>query len=226
MNLELSQRERAIGLGLCAIVVALAILACTAILRARRALVTQADALRSQLSATTSERDTRANQIAPFAILAEQQFPSDPPEQRLSLLFRRIESITDAMSRMRGRRQLDSEAMARIREKLDLAPGLDIEVGAIWQDAEALALAGELRTVFEGAGFKPRKLAQYVPPPDFPSGVAVFSRHDLDQVLSDAISQIFTEINQAPIQWLDEDLVSSAKPSEPQPELKIIVSHQ
>ena len=95
-----------------------------------------------------------------------------------------------------------------------------------WQDAEALALAEELKAVFEGAGFKTRKLAQYVPPRNLPSGVAVFSSHQLDAVLSEAIAQIFAELGQERIQWLEDDPVPAANPAEPQPELKIIVSHR
>lgn len=175
MNLELSQRERAIAVAIGATLVVLALVTCIGIFRARQALLTQADTLRSHISAVTSDRDTvkrdrdaKAQQMKPFESLAEQQFASDPPEQRISFLLRRIETITTAMSRVRGRRHLDAEAVGRISAKLDLAPGLDIEVGGIWQDPEALALAEELKAVFEGAGLKTRKLAQYTPPTNIP----------------------------------------------------------
>lgn len=138
----------------------------------------------------------------------------------------RIENTPAPIAEVKRPRHLDSEAMGRIRAGLDLAPGLDIEVGAVWQDAEALALAEELKAVFEGAGFKTRKLAQYAPPRNLPSGVAVFSSHQLDAVLSEAIAQIFAELGQERIQWLEDDPVPAANPAEPQPELKIIVSHR
>ena len=233
MNVELSQRERAIAIAIGATLVILALVACVGIFRARRALLTQIDTLQTHLSAVTIERDAvthdrdaRTEQMKPFESLAEQQFASAPPDERLSLLLRRIETITTAMSRIRGRRHLDAAAIARIRAKLDLAPGLDIEVGGIWPDPEALALAEQLKAVFEGAGLKTRKLAQYTPPTNIPAGVSVYSKHELDHVLSDAIAQIFAELDQPRLQWLDDDVVPSDRPTDGQPELKIIVGRR
>ena len=226
MKLELSLRERTIGIALSAMLLILVFVVCICLFQSHRTLILQADILRSDLSAVTNDRDAKANELAPFESLAGQQFPSEPPENRLPLLLRRIKAITSAGARLQGRRHLDSVAIPRIRARLDSAPILDIEVGCVWQDAEALALAEELKTVFESAGFKTQKLAQYVSSPHIPVGLAVYSKHELDHVLSEAIAQIFAELEQEPIQWLEDDEVSAAKPSEPQPDLKIIVGHR
>ena len=132
---------------------------------------------------------------------------------------------TATISRLKPPRHLDAEAMTRIRASLELAPGVDVEVGAIAQDAEALALAQELKTLFDGAGFKTRKLAQYALPQSVVSGVAVFSDHRLDTVLSEAIAQIFLELEQT-LQWLEDDPVQLASAGEATPELRIIVGHR
>ena len=196
------------------------------LLRTRSTLMHQNERLLATLEQVAAELEAKAGELAPFASLAERQFPDTAPEKRLSLLLQRVDAITAQMSELRGRRQLDAEALARIRMKLETAPQLDIEIGGAWKDDEALALAGELRTLFEGAGFKPRKLAEYIPPQHLPTGVSIYSSHVLDGVLSEAIAQIFTELEQDSIQWLEDDVTSPDKQLGTGPDLKIIVNRK
>ena len=223
MNLDLTPRERAIGIVLSAALVGLAVVACIGHFQNRRTLMRQADNLKAELRAVTIERDSKAKQLAPFESLAQQQFPSEPADARLPLLLRRITAITSAGAHLKGRRHLEPEAIFRIRSKFDSVPTLDVEVGVVWNDPEALVLAGELRTIFESGGFKLRKLAQYIPPPAIPAGVAIYSKHDLDSLLSAGIAEIFAELGQEPIQWLEDDEASPAKQSATDPDLKIVV---
>lgn len=177
------------------------------------------------LSQATVERDETASRLAPFMNLAEQQFPSAPSDERLHLLLDHIEAVTKAASKLPGRRHLDAEAIGRIQEKLNRAPLLDIEVGGLMDDKESLALAEELKSTFEGIGFKVRELVHYLPQ-DALVGVSIYSKHEFNTVLGEAIGQIFIELGQTPNGWLEADMTGAKGKSEPQPDLKIVVGHR
>ena len=227
MTLDFSQRKNAIGAAVCAVLLLALVVACIVLLRIRANLKTEGERLKAELSAVTRVRDAQATALAPYESLAEQQLPSEAAEKRLTLLLGRIKALTTATVALRGRRQLDAEAIARIRAKLTDVPSMQIEIGGVARDAETLALAEELRSIFEGAGLETKKVAQYLPSAAIPPGVAIYSKHELDGVLSEAIAQIFVELGQEPIQWLEEDAESSNKVGgERKPDLKIVIGQQ
>ncbi len=212
------------------------ILCCTLIVVAftmRRTAVRKADELRKardrialleERLSEKSENLERANkQLAPFFVLANEQFPNAPIDARLDPLLGRITAFVATAKTAKSRRYLDANGIERIKEKLQNAPALDVEIGGTWDDAESLALAEELRALFESVGFKVRKLAQYPASANQVRGVSVYSKSQLDDVLGDAVGQIFSEISQQPIRWIARDLAGTPKPGEPEPDIKIIV---
>lgn len=154
---------------------------------------------------------------------AVRMFPTASDETALGLLFIQMKASVTAGARWQGRRRLGVEGMARIRAKLDNAPGLVVEVGGVLQDAESLALATEIRNTFLENAFVVRDLAEYRLPEGAPAGVSVYSKQEFNTVLGEAIAQLFSEIGQPAIQWIAEDLSGAAGPDLPQPDLKIIV---
>lgn len=180
-------------------------------------------ALQLQLSEEERFVEHSKKEIAPFVALAEDQFPGTTADARLDLLHTRIAALVATTTKLQGRRYLDAKAVERIKAKLGNAPVLDVEIGGIAGDAESLALAGELKTVFDAAGFKVRKLAQYPGPPNDLRGVSIYSKSLLDEVLGGAIGQIFEEISQQPNQWVAKDLIGTPKPGETEPDIKIVV---
>lgn len=182
-------------------------------------------ALEADLSAVKEERDSLRARLAPFEALAQEQFPEAPADQLLPSLLKRIKSVASGATR-KGRRHLDAEAVTRIREKLEAAPALTVEVGCFWDDRESKALAEELRAVFTATGHQLRPLVHYAHPEEEIVGVAIYSTHNLDNLLGGAIAQIFAEIGQDPAQWLSQDLVGTTGPGEAPPDLKVIVGRQ
>jgi hypothetical protein len=177
------------------------------------------------LSQAARERDETASQLAPFMTLAERQFPGAPSDERLHLLLDHVEAVTKTASKLPGRRHLDAEAIGRIQGKLNRAPHLDVEIGGLMDDKESLALAEELKSAFDGIGFKVRELVHYVPQNAL-VGVSIYSKHEFNTVLGDAIGQIFIELSQKQNGWLDEDTTGASGNSESSPDLKIVVGHR
>jgi len=125
-----------------------------------------------------------------------------------------------------GPRKLDDAAQKRILAELDDVPGLTVEIGGVLGDAESLGLAADLHGLFQRAGYAMRPLAEYKASPEIPRGVAVYSAHVLDQVLSGGVAQLFRELGQAN-QWLEADPAAAADgQAAADPELKIIVGHR
>jgi hypothetical protein len=85
-----------------------------------------------------------------------------------------------------------------------------------------LALASDLKGAFEAAGFMVRSLAEY-PPSLQLAGVAIYSNQQHNLSLAPAISQIFEEIAQEPMDWVDQDIDGTGNATLPKPDLKIIV---
>ena len=118
---------------------------------------------------------------------------------------------------------LNADAIGRIRTTLQSTPGLTVEVGGLRGDPKSLSLAAELRTVFTGDVFKVHDVAEYELPSEVLEGVSIYSKPELNQVLSDAVAQIFSELGQPKIQWIPEDIVGQLNPGEPTPEIRVMV---
>jgi uncharacterized coiled-coil protein SlyX len=179
--------------------------------------------LEERLSEKTEALEHMNKQLAPFFTLANEQFPRTPINARLDPLLERITAVVIAAKTAQGRRYLDAAGIERIKAKLENAPALNVEIGGMWDDPESRTLAEELRALFESVGFKVRKLAQYPGSAAQLRGVSIFSKSQFDDVLGDAIGQIFAEILQQPIPWVAWDLAGTPKPGEPEPDIKIIV---
>jgi hypothetical protein len=183
--------------------------------------------LQRELDDTKRDRDSKATQLAPFLALANQRFESAPPDKRLDLLFDRVDKLMEAVretaTKLPGRRHLTEDGIKRIREKLDFAPRLDVEVGGIMGDMESLDLAAQIKETFEGSGFKVRELSQYVPKKEGVFGVSYYCKQELDPRLADAIRQLFVELSEEPMGGVSDHIVSGKGQSNPAPDLKIVV---
>ena len=116
------------------------------------------DELRSSLQKTEHERDKAQIQLAPFLAAAERTFPNNPPDKSLELLLVKLEqaigSVKDAARRISPERVLDIQAKNALVSSLKTLQPLDVEITSILGDNEGFALALQIKSVFEVAGWK------------------------------------------------------------------------
>jgi hypothetical protein len=193
-----------------------------ALLIVRRPSRNELAALKSELSVKTqlAEEKTIAlnlaeDRLSPFVAQADRQFPDSPPGIRLGMLHEFI----IAKHVWASRRFLDPATFNRIRPLLKDAPALDVEIGAMQNDIEALALAREIRTLFDSTGMNVRKLAEYTEPPNNLPGVSIYSKRRFDDTLGTIVPEIFAAVRQENIQWVDETPDGNAR----DPDMKIFV---
>lgn len=162
----------------------------------------------------TVELKFAEDRLAPFARRAAVQFPDAAPDVQLAKLYEFI------LTRQVQRRYVNPASLFRIRSLLKDAPVLDVEVGAMSNDPEALALAAEIRrTFFESTGMHVRDIVKYSEPPNDLRGVSIYSKPQFDDSLGDIIGEVFGAIAQEKIQWLKDMTGANAR----DPDLKIIV---
>ncbi len=155
-------------------------------------------ALRSQLDEKDRALKKASEQLAPFFQFAAEHSPGAEPDAQLEALRKYF-----AASRLPSiRRYVEPKAVERLRNLLKDAPALNVEVGATNGDIEALALAEELRKLFESVGMQSRSVVPYEKPPNNMRGVSIYSRPQLDDSLSGIISEIFAAVAQEKIQWV------------------------
>jgi hypothetical protein len=193
-----------------------------ALLIVRRSSRNEIAALKSELSVKTqlAEEKTIAlnlaeDRLSPFVAQADRQFPDSAPEIRLG----KLHEFIIAKHLWASRRFLDPASFNRIRPLLKDAPALDVEIGAMQNDIEALALAREIRTLFDSTGMNVRKLAEYADPPNNLHGVSIYSKRRFDDTLGTIVPEIFAGVRQEKIQWVDETPDGNAR----DPDMKIFV---
>jgi len=193
-----------------------------ALLILRRPSRNEIAALKSELSvkAQLAEEKTDAlnlaeERLSPFVAQAAMQFPDSAPESRLG----KLHEFLVAKHVWASRRFLDPATFNRIRPLLKDAPALDVEIGAMQNDLEALALAREIRTLFDSTGMNVRKLAEYTDPPNNLHGVSIYSKRRFDETLGTIVPEIFAAVRQEKIQWVDETPDTNAR----DPDMKIFV---
>lgn len=193
--------------------------------------------LAAQLAAVQTERDDSLErlraaeqslgdtprELAPWQAMADAHFSKLPPLQRMDALRQQVQQVMNGGAALQGRRHLSPEAIARIREKLETVPAFTLEIGAPWKDEECAVLADELMKAFAGTVAQVRPMAEYPEMPAGLRGVAIYSRHELDTVLADAVGQLFAELSQAPVRWTNEDLPATGNGIDSAPDMKIIV---
>ena len=155
------------------------------------------------------------DRLAPFVAQAAEQFPDMAPGIRLLMLHKFI--ITKHTRE--SRRYLDPASFSRIHPMLKDAPELTVEIGAMQNDIEALALAREIRTLFDSTGMNVRKIAEYTDLPNDLHGVSIYSKPRFDDSLGEIVREIFAAISQEKIQWVDQTPDSNAR----DPDMKIFV---
>jgi hypothetical protein len=163
----------------------------------------------------TTALDLAEDRLSRFVAQAARQFPDSAPDVRLGMLHEFIV----AKHLWASRRFLDPASFNRIRPLLKDAPALEVEIGAMQNDIEALALAREIRTLFDSTGMNVRKLAEYTDPPNNLHGVSIYSKRRFDDSLGTIVPEIFAAVRQEKIEWVDETPDANAR----DPDMKIFV---
>ena len=158
------------------------------------------------------QSNEKNDQLAVVVAKHDSEMPAHP------LLWQRTEQ--------EGRRFIGRDGIARLRAMLKNAPAFDVEIGYIKGDADALAIAEELRVAFGESGSKVRELVQYPAPPIKLRGVSIHSKPKFDDALGDIIGQIFREVSQEKNQWVGNDEIVPLKSGGREPDIMIFVGEK
>lgn len=184
----------------------------------RRAIEEQRQAVeeKARILKQTEER------VALFVAMADEQFPNAARESRLQSLYANLAAVIDGQKSLPRRRYLDEEDIKRIQALLNQAPVLDVEIGGMWEDAESLALAQQLKTTFLEAGFHVRKLVEYKTAPIKLPGLSIYSRPRFDETMGPVVAEIFKSVSQPKVQWINKEDAGVSEPGGPEPDIRII----
>lgn len=120
-------------------------------------LKTQISGLESGKQKAERERDKAELQLAPFLATAKARFPDAPPEKRLELLLNRMEQavseVQNAARRVGKDRVLSDYLINKVVTKLKRQPKMTVDITAVLGDTDGFALAKQLETVFNQAGW-------------------------------------------------------------------------
>ena len=118
----------------------------------------QVPELKEEIGDLKRERDKFKIQLAPFLAAADQKFPDAPPDQRLDLLIKKmdevINTVQDAARKISPERVIPQHIILNIAKSLENQPKLSVEVTCILGDTESLALATQIKSIFQMAGWK------------------------------------------------------------------------
>ena len=109
-----------------------------------------------ELNDTKRDRDAKATQLAPFLALANSRYENAPEGKRLELLVDRLEAATQTLVQIakptEKRRELSSDGIKRIQEKLDFAKRVPVSITSA-NGADVGSIPKQLKQLFEGSGF-------------------------------------------------------------------------
>jgi len=121
---------------------------------------------KEEISNLKRERDKFEIQLTPFLARADQRFPEAPPDQRLELLIKKmdevISNVQDAARKISPERVIPQQIIQKVAKGLELLPQLNVEVTCILGDTESFALATQIKSIFEMAGWKAHGVNQSV----------------------------------------------------------------
>ena len=173
------------------------------------------------LNSQMAERGKAQSDLAPWIALADSWYSNAPPDQRLDLLLKRVSELTNTVpgagrdARAQTPRVLSAEAMARIRAKLNFLSLLSqqkmtVEIQSLGGDPESLALAGQIKTLFEGYGLEIKNGVQEAVREKPLNGLVLESNHPLEGgPLADAMFQLFKELDGPPAVLINPKLSDS-----------------
>jgi len=111
--------------------------------------------VRNELADAKRDRDAKATQLAPFLAVAQKTFADAPPEKRLELLSRRVESLEKNLSDAQPR-GISSNALWTARSQmLQLGVPISFVVRPEFADLESAILVRQISEVLlvAGSGF-------------------------------------------------------------------------
>lgn len=111
-----------------------------------------------------AERDKYQTQLAPFLAIAERRFPDEPTNKRLELLLTRLDKVINdvqsAARKVSPERTLGAELEQTLIANLKSSHHINVKITGIMGDTESLALAYQIKEVFNKAGWGVRAVDQ------------------------------------------------------------------
>ena len=153
-----------------------------------------------ELNDTRRDRDAKATQLAPFLALANSRYENAPEGKRLDLLVDRLEAATQTLVQIakptEKRRELSSDGIKRIQEKLDFAKRVPVSITSA-NGADVGSIPKQLKQLFEGSGFTVNgiNLGFFT---EVPEGLIVQAKPPLQPELEDALLIMFKDLGEEP----------------------------
>jgi hypothetical protein len=172
----------------------------------------QIEDLQASIQKAEHERDKAQIQLAPFLAAAERTFPNIPPDQRLEFLLAKLEqaigSVQDAARRISPERILETEVKNTLVSNLKAVQPLDVEITCVLGDTEGFALASQIKSMFEAAGWKVNGVNQAVFTAPIKHLILTFGKAPTPQ-LQHTLAPLFDSLGYAREASLDDKLGES-----------------
>ena len=179
---------------------------------ARSELTSENKRIKQKLESVEDERNSLRIQIAPFQRLAAEDFPNIPEDERLDRLLETMEqmlaesrqvgsdiliklgSIEEAIARgltvrtgTSGKRVISDKAVEDAIDCFRAVPGYTVLIRVVSGDNEAFALAGQIKGIFEKAGWTVDEIGDW--PGTEPTGLHFKCREQLHALTFEQASE-------------------------------------
>jgi hypothetical protein len=173
--------------------------------------------LKNENTEIKRDRDSKANQLAPFLAIANQQFKSVAPDQRLDLLVDMVRDVQKTLKRLPTveQRMIQEDAVASAIQLFRQLPPMEVQLAFCIGDSEASVLTDQFEKLFSKSGWhvKPTRHYASITPT---RGVIVSIAVTPNESIARALSEIGRGLGQNLILYIDPNTNSN--------ELSIMIS--